>query len=98
MPCGHPRRRPDPRPGGSGSVGLVSDEVTGHEHESDEPGGGQARDAGPSLDLERIERDLAGVEAALVRLDEGTYWTDEVTGQPIPDDVLATDPVTRRAG
>lgn len=50
------------------------------------------------LDLPRIERDLAGVEAALGRLDDGSYWTDEVTGRPIPDEVLAADPVTRRAG
>lgn len=57
-----------------------------------------AEDRAPVLDLERIERDLAGVEAALARLDDGTYWTDEVTGQPIPDDVLAADPVARRAG
>lgn len=49
-------------------------------------------------DLARIERDLAGVEAALRRLDDGSYWTDEVTGGPIPDDVLAADPVARRAG
>lgn len=51
----------------------------------------------PPLDLDRIERDLAGVEDALRRLDEGSYWTDEVTGEPIPDDALAADPVTRRA-
>lgn len=50
------------------------------------------------VDLARIERDLAGVEAALGRLDDGTYWTDEVTGAEIPDAVLAADPVTRRAG
>lgn len=49
-------------------------------------------------DLDRIERELAGVEAALRRLDDGTYWTDEVTGEPIPDDVLAADPVARRGG
>lgn len=50
------------------------------------------------VDLERIERDLAGVEAALTRLDDGTYWTDEVTGQPIPDEVLEADPVARTIG
>jgi RNA polymerase-binding transcription factor DksA len=49
-------------------------------------------------DLARIERDLAGVETALQRLDAGTYWTDEVTGDTIPDEVLMVDPVTRRAG
>ena len=53
---------------------------------------------GEPLDLDRSERDLAGVEAALTRLDDDTYWTDEVTGEPIPDEVLADDPVARRAG
>ena len=44
-----------------------------------------------------IERDLAGVETALQRLDAGSYWTDEVTGAPIDDALLVTDPTTRRA-
>jgi RNA polymerase-binding transcription factor DksA len=48
------------------------------------------------VDLDRIERDLAGVEAALERLDDGTYWTDEVTGEPLSDELLAADPVARR--
>jgi RNA polymerase-binding transcription factor DksA len=47
-------------------------------------------------DLDRIAEDLAGVEVALDRLDAGTYWTCEATGQPLPDDLLAADPVTRR--
>jgi RNA polymerase-binding transcription factor DksA len=50
----------------------------------------------PPADLDRIERDLAGVETALQRLDAGTYWTDEATGEPIPDEALAADPVARR--
>ena len=49
------------------------------------------------IDLAAIEADLDGVQAALTRLADGTYWTDEVTGEPIPADVLATDPLTRRA-
>jgi RNA polymerase-binding transcription factor DksA len=49
------------------------------------------------LDLDAIEADLAGVEVALARLSEGTYWTDEVTGGPLPDDVLASTPTARRA-
>jgi RNA polymerase-binding transcription factor DksA len=49
------------------------------------------------LDLERIERELSGVDVALRRLDDGTYWSDEITGEAIPDDVLAADPVARRA-
>lgn len=48
------------------------------------------------IDLERIERDLEGVEAALARLDDGTYWTDEVTGAPLSDALLDADPVARR--
>lgn len=50
----------------------------------------------PSIDLGRIERDLEGVEAALRRLDEGTYWTDEITGEPIDEALLVADPVARR--
>ncbi len=48
-------------------------------------------------DLDVIEQDLADVETALARLEAGTYWTDEVTGQPIPDEVLAQRPTARRA-
>jgi RNA polymerase-binding transcription factor DksA len=48
------------------------------------------------VDVDRIAEDLAGVEVALARLDEGTYWTCEVSGEELPDEVLAADPVTRR--
>ncbi len=51
----------------------------------------------PDVDLDAVERDLAGVEQALERLSNGTYWTDEVTGEPIPEQVLAADPTARRA-
>jgi hypothetical protein len=46
--------------------------------------------------MEKIAADLAGVEIALARLDDGTYWTCEVTGEELPDEVLAADPVARR--
>lgn len=49
------------------------------------------------IDLDAIERDLTGVEVALSRLAEGTYWTDEITGSPLPDHVLAADPTARRS-
>ena len=49
------------------------------------------------VDLDAIERDLDAVDQALDRLADGTYGTDEVTGEPIPDDVLETDPTARRA-
>ncbi len=50
-----------------------------------------------AIDVNRIESDLHDVDAALTRLADGTYWTDEVTGQPIPDEVLARNPIARRA-
>ena len=50
------------------------------------------------VDLDGIERDLADVEVALARLDAGTYWTDEVTGNELPADLLAAHPTARRAG
>jgi len=50
------------------------------------------------VDLGSIERDLAAVEMALSRLDDGTYFTDELTGEPIPDDLLAASPLVRRVG
>lgn len=48
------------------------------------------------LDLDTIEQDLADVETALQRLDDGTYWNDEVTGQPIDQAHLAANPTSRR--
>lgn len=56
-----------------------------------------AHQAGTPLDLDAIERDLADVEAALVRLDAGTYWTDESSGEPLSDEVLAQRPTARTA-
>jgi len=48
------------------------------------------------LDLDAVERDLADVEVALARLDAGTYWTDEVTGEPLPVELLEQQPTARR--
>ena len=48
------------------------------------------------LNLDAIERDLADVDAALTRLDNDTYWVDEVTGQPLNADLLAAQPTARR--
>lgn len=48
-------------------------------------------------DLDAIERDLNDVEQSLERLDAGTYFTDEVTGAPIPESVLAERPTSRHA-
>ena len=45
--------------------------------------------------LEQVEAELADVEHALRRLDEGTYGTCEVCGKPIPDERLEAMPATR---
>ena len=47
------------------------------------------------IDFDAIQRDLEGVQTALERLNEGTYWTDEVTGGIIPDEILEAFPLTR---
>jgi RNA polymerase-binding transcription factor DksA len=45
--------------------------------------------------LEQLEGDLAEIEAALQRLDEGTYGIDEVTGRPIARERLEAFPTAR---
>jgi RNA polymerase-binding transcription factor DksA len=52
--------------------------------------------AAAPLDLDRIEADLADVEIALARLDTGDYWRDEITGDSLPDSLLAAHPTARR--
>jgi DnaK suppressor protein len=49
-------------------------------------------------DLEGAERDVDDVERALKRLDDGTFGTCEVCGEPIPDDVLVATPAARQCG
>ena len=75
------------------SVSPTDDEAEGAATDASAP---ETSDAS-RLDLDRVGADLDGVEAALRRLDDGSYWTDEVTGAEIPDEVLAADPVTRRS-
>jgi hypothetical protein len=48
----------------------------------------------PSLD--QLADDLAGVERALERLEDGSYWIDPVSGEPLTEDVLTDDPTPRR--
>ena len=49
----------------------------------------------PALDLDAIAADLADVETALTRLEAGTYFTDEVTGEPLPEAFLIANPTAR---
>lgn len=46
-------------------------------------------------DLTAIDQELRDVETALARLDNGTYWTDERTGQPLDEALLAAHPTLR---
>ena len=82
-------------PAASASVGPVSDAP--HTPPDPDTATPVESDATSPVDLDAVGRDLAAVERALERLSDGTYWTDEVTGEPIPDHVLAADPTARRA-
>lgn len=52
----------------------------------------------PSDALAGVEDELADVEVALTRLDDGTYGRCETCGQALPDERLAVSPATRRCG
>lgn len=45
--------------------------------------------------LDEVEAELADVDHALRRLDEGTYGTCEACGKPIPDERLEAMPAAR---
>jgi RNA polymerase-binding transcription factor DksA len=45
--------------------------------------------------LEGLESELAEIEAALQRVDEGSYGVDEVTGEPINPERLEARPTAR---
>src|SRR5438874_1132319 len=45
--------------------------------------------------LEQLDAELADVEHALKRLDEGTYGTCEYDGKPIPEERLEAMPAAR---
>ena len=46
--------------------------------------------------LAEVDADLEAVEQALARLDDGTYASCEVCGEPIDDGLLAEAPARRR--
>lgn len=78
----HSREALDEAPSDSATDGAVSSD------DRDDRAAGQ-------LDLDVLERELEDVETALTRLDDGTYWIDEVTGRRLPDDLLADQPTAR---
>ena len=46
--------------------------------------------------IEAIERDLNDVDAAMDRLEKGTYFSDEVTGAVLQPAFIAANPLARR--
>ena len=46
--------------------------------------------------LEQLETELAELQAALARIDDGTYGVDEVTGEPIDPERLEVFPTAAR--
>lgn len=50
-----------------------------------------------SPDLDDIDASLNAVEVALVRLENGTYFTDEITGKPLDEQLLISNPIARRS-
>jgi RNA polymerase-binding transcription factor DksA len=89
-----------------GLIDAMHDEGTGHpaapdagdtELQSDAGGQGSEtfeREKDITI-LEQLEHDLAEIEAALQRLDDGTYGIDEVTGAPISRERLEAIPTAR---
>jgi RNA polymerase-binding transcription factor DksA len=67
--------------------------------DDDDPTGSQLRVPSPADDvrsLDDIESDLAGVDAALRRLDEGSYGRCEVCGAQLGADALQANPLATR--
>ena len=50
-----------------------------------------------SSDLDVIDADLDAVKTALVRLENGTYFNDEITDKPLDEQLLRDNPIARRA-
>jgi len=46
--------------------------------------------------IDAIESDLNDVDAAMERLEKGTYFSDEVTGAPLQTQFLVSNPLARR--
>jgi len=66
----------------------------------DDPVEPVAVELGPAdvaVDLDAVAADLADVERAMERIEAGTYWTDELTGAALTDELLAEHPTARRA-
>ena len=95
---------PEPTDQAPTDVAPADPQTDAAEPVPDPAGAISAADAAPgepsgheAVDLDAIERDLDDVETALARLAEGTYRVDELTGEPLPDELLERNPTARRA-
>lgn len=70
-------------------------ELSSHDQHSSDSGNETTEEQKDLGILESLETELAEVEAALRRLDEGTYGVDEVTGDPIDPARLDARPQAR---
>jgi RNA polymerase-binding transcription factor DksA len=57
---------------------------------------GEVEGARLDATVDRLEARVADVEAALSRLERGTYGSCEICGAPIDDARLSADPARRR--
>ncbi len=46
--------------------------------------------------IDAIELDMNAVDAAMDRLEKVTYITDEISGAPLEDNFLVSNPLARR--
>jgi len=80
---------------GEGSEQEVTNELSGYDqHPADTATETFEREKDFSI-LESLESELAEIEAALTRIDNGTYGLDEQTGDPIDPDRLDAIPTAR---
>ena len=80
--------------GDSGENEQVSELADYDQHPADTGSETFEREKDLSI-LEQLESDLAEIQAALRRVDEGTYGVDEVTGEPITPERLDAIPTAR---
>ena len=80
---------------GDGPESDASGELSGYDqHPADSASDTFEREKDFSI-LESLEVELAEIEAALQRIDNGTYGIDEVTGDPINPERLDAIPTAR---
>ncbi|HUF84322.1 MAG TPA: hypothetical protein VMQ81_06985 [Acidimicrobiia bacterium] len=80
---------------GDGTEGDQESELADYDqHPADQGSDTFEREKDLSI-LEQLESELAEIQAALRRVDEGTYGIDEVTGDPIAPERLDAVPTAR---